>query len=85
MKTKLPLIPLAAVSLLLIPLIAMQFTDEVKWTAIDFITMGALLLITGTGIELIRRRNNNVRKRMIYIAICIIVFLLIWVELAVGI
>ncbi len=85
MKTKLPLIPLAAVSLLLIPLIAMQFTDEVKWTAFDFITMGALLLITGTGIELIRRRNKNVRKRVLYIAICVIVFLLIWVELAVGI
>ena len=85
MKTKLPLIPLAAVSLLLIPLIAMQFTDEVKWTAIDFITMGALLLITGTGIELIRRKNKNVRKRMLYIAICVIIFLLIWVELAVGI
>ena len=85
MKTKFPLIPLAAVSLLLIPFIAMQFTNEVKWTAIDFITMGALLLITGTGIELIRRKNKNVRKRMLYIAICVIIFLLIWVELAVGI
>ena len=85
MKTKFPLIPLAAVSLLLIPFIAMQFTNEVKWTAIDFITMGVLLLITGTGIELIRRRNKNVCKRMLYIAICVIIFLLIWVELAVGI
>ena len=85
MKSKIPFVPLAAVSLLLIPFIAMQFTNEVKWTAIDFITMGALLLITGTGIELIRRKNKNVRKRMLYIAICVIIFLLIWVELAVGI
>lgn len=85
MKTKFPLIPLAAVSLLLIPFIAMQFTDEVKWTAIDFITMGALLLITGTCIELIKRKNKNVRKRLLYIAICVIIFLLIWAELAVGI
>ncbi len=84
MKTKLPLIPLAALSLLLIPLIGMQFTDEVKWTGLDFLVMGVLLLITGTAIEIIRRKNKNTGKRLLYIAIIVLIFLLIWAELAVG-
>jgi uncharacterized membrane protein YjjP (DUF1212 family) len=33
--------------LLLIPFIAMKFTDEVKWTPIDFITAGVLMLVPG--------------------------------------
>jgi len=41
---------LAVPALLLIPFFAMKFTHEVNWTAIDFITMGVMLLITGLAI-----------------------------------
>ena len=41
----------ATLSLLLIPFVAMRFTDEVNWTALDFITMGVMLLVTGLAIE----------------------------------
>lgn len=71
--------------LLLIPFVAMQFTQEVKWTLLDFVVMGALLLGTGLMCELVLR---NVTKTKYRIAICgaiMVAFLLIWVELAVGI
>jgi len=71
--------------LLLIPLIAMQFTDEVNWTLIDFVVAGFLLLATGLMSELVIRKVNNIKYR---IAICIallVVLLLVWAELAVGI
>lgn len=71
--------------LLLIPLIAMQFTNEVDWSALDFIIMGFLMLGIGLLCELILRKVKNVRTRIIICGIIIIGFLLVWAELAVGI
>ena len=71
--------------LLLIPLIAMQFTDEVNWTLFDFIVAGVLLLTTGLMCELVIRKVNKIEYRF---AICLAILaalLLIWAELAVGI
>lgn len=71
--------------LLLIPLIAMQFTDEVNWTLVDFIVAGVLLLTTGLMCELVIRKVTKIEYR---IAICLAILatlLLIWAELAVGI
>ena len=71
--------------LLSIPLIAMQFTDEVSWTILDFVVIGILLLSIGLICELTIRKVSKMKHR---IAICItilVVFLLIWAELAVGI
>ena len=71
--------------LLSIPLIAMQFTDEVSWTILDFVVIGILLLSIGFICELTIRKVSKIKHR---IAICItilVVFLLIWAELAVGI
>src|SRR5688572_31632635 len=42
-------------ALLLIPYFAMKFGDEVNWTAIDFIVMGFMLLVTGLAIEVALR------------------------------
>ena len=86
MKNKrLIIIVLTTVILLLIPLIAMQFTDEVNWTPIDFVVAGVLLLGTGLMCELVIRKVKKIEYR---IAICVsllVVLLLIWAELAVGI
>lgn len=71
--------------MLLIPLIAMSFTHEVNWTLFDFIVFGTLLLSTGLTCELVLRK---VKKTEYRIAICLgilVVFFLIWAELAVGI
>ena len=71
--------------LLSIPLIAMQFTNEVNWTLSDFIVAGILLFGTGIAIEVIAR-NIKDRKTKIGVLIALsILFFLVWVELAVGI
>ncbi|HAY34141.1 MAG TPA: hypothetical protein PK536_10700 [Ignavibacteria bacterium] len=71
--------------LLLIPLIAMQFTDEVNWSAFDFLLMGILLTGTGLVCELILRNVTKTGFRIALTAAALGSFLLIWMELAVGI
>lgn len=77
-------IVLAVAMLLSIPLIAMQFTDEVNWKLFDFIMMGILLLSTGFAAEFTARRIKNKDYRLLIIALILLAFLLIWAELAVG-
>jgi len=70
--------------LLLIPLIAMQLTNEVNWSFFDFIIMGALLTITGLLIGIILQKVKNSKNRLILIVTIVMIFFLIWAELAVG-
>lgn len=71
--------------LLTIPLVAMQFSEEVIWTFSDFLIAGILLAGTGLLIEFIIRKVCN-RERRIVLGICVLLsLLLIWAELAVGI
>ena len=86
MKNKRFIILLAIVAaLLLIPFIAMQFTDEVAWTSFDFIVMGVLLFGTGLLCELSVRKIKSNKHRILICGAILLVFLLIWAELAVGI
>ena len=68
----------------MIPLIAMQLTDEVKWSLFDFIIMGAMLLITGLLGEVILKRVKKSKHRLILMVAIVMIFFLIWAELAVG-
>jgi hypothetical protein len=76
---------LAVPLLLLIPLIAMQFVNEVKWSAADFAVAGTLSLSVGLGCEFILRKIKTIRLRLIFCTILIVIFFFIWAELAVGI
>lgn len=78
-------IVLAIALLLLVPLIAMQLTHEVNWTRFDFMTAAFLLLITGLACELVLRKVKTKRQRIVICLIILAVFLLIWLEIAVGI
>jgi ABC-type Mn2+/Zn2+ transport system permease subunit len=71
--------------LLLIPLIAMQFTDEVNWTLLDFLIAGVLLLSTGLLCELVMRKVTKIEHRIAICAFILTALILIWIELAVGI
>lgn len=71
--------------LLAIPLVAMQFTNEVDWKLGDFIIMGALLTATGLAIELVTRKVKTANGRILLTVAILIVLFLIWAELAVGV
>ena len=71
--------------LLLIPLIAMQLTDEVMWDITDFTLMGSILLILGMGYELVVRGSNSLVYQAAFAIGVFGAFLLFWVNAAVGI
>ena len=70
--------------LLLIPLIAMQFTTEVDWSLGDFVIMGVMLITFASIFVLIARKVTTGRRAAIGIGL-IVAFLWLWAELAVGI
>lgn len=74
-----------ATTLLLTPLIAMQFTTEVDWKLPDFIIMGVLLFGTGIVCELILRKVKRIENRILLCGAVLLGLFLIWAELAVGI
>jgi len=77
---------IAAVAIILsIPLVAMQFTEEVNWSLFDFMVMGALLLVTGLIGEFLIRKVQKVEYRVLLLIGLVAAFLLIWAELAVGV
>ena len=75
---------LAAI-LLALPAIAMQFTSEVNWGPGDFVVMGAMLLALGVALEIVFAKLDSGRARLIAGASLLVLFLLVWAELAVGI
>ena len=82
---RLIIIVLTASILLLIPLIAMQFTNEVNWTLFDFIVAGILLFGTVLLCELVMRKVNKTGYRIVLCLVILAALFLIWTELAVGI
>jgi hypothetical protein len=74
-----------AALLLLLPLVAMQFTDEVDWDETDFIVMGALLFGACGAFELAARMTGSSAYRAAVGVAVVAAFLLIWINLAVGI
>jgi hypothetical protein len=71
--------------LLLVPLVAMQFTDEVNWNLVDFATIGALLIGTGLVYELAARKLKSSTHRAVLAIVLVAAVLLVWAELSVGI
>lgn len=71
--------------ILLIPLIAMQFTDEVNWTLLDFVVAGILLIGTGLFLKLVLRKVKNRKLRIIIVIFIFITLFIVWAELSVGI
>jgi hypothetical protein len=74
----------AAALLLLLPLVAMQFTEEVDWDVADFALAGALMVAVGVPYELAARRTGDVAYRAAVGVALVAAFLLVWVNGAVG-
>ena len=75
----------AAALLLLVPLVAMQFTDEVNWTASDFVFAAVLFLAVGVPLDLVMRRSGDRAYRAGGAVALGTAFLVVWINAAVGI
>lgn len=84
-KLRITIILIVIALILSIPIIAMQFTNEVNWTMQDFVAAGILLLSTGLAIELTMRNIKNGISRTILLVIILLLLFLVWAELAVGV
>jgi hypothetical protein len=75
----------ATVALLLIPLLAMYFTDEVNWDLADFLVAGTLLFSAGFAWQLAAARTGDGAYRTAMGIAIVALLLLVWGNLAVGI
>jgi len=78
-------VALATGAILLMPLLAMQWSREVHWTGVDFAVAAMLLGVAGfAGLRAARLRGPLLRRVALVGAIAL-AFAAVWVELAVGV
>ena len=75
----------AAAGLILLPLAAMQFTDEVNWDLFDFAFAIVLVGSVGIALELALRMMSNAAWRAGAVVALATTFLLVWINAAVSI
>ena len=78
------LVAVATAVLLLVPLLAMRFTGEVQWTALDFAVAGAMLFGAGLSFVLLARGARNIAYRLAAAIAVMAALMLVWGNLAVG-
>jgi hypothetical protein len=76
---------LGALGLLLLPLLAMQFSDEVQWSGADFAFAAALLAAACGAVEWGARRSAGACYRAAVALAALAGLVLLWINLAVGI
>jgi hypothetical protein len=74
-----------AALLMLLPALAMQFTEEVAWDLADFVVFAAMLASACGAYELASRLTRNSAYRAAVGVALTAAFILIWINLAVGI
>lgn len=73
-----------ALCLLLTPLLAMQYTNEVRWTGFDLAFAAAMLGSVGLGLEWAVRHSQHLAYRGGVALALLAAFLLVWINGAVG-
>jgi uncharacterized membrane protein YdcZ (DUF606 family) len=73
-----------AALILLLPFLAMQFTDEVAWGPADFVVAGALLFGAALVYSLLARRTDSLAYRTAVGMAVMTALLLVWLNLAAG-
>lgn len=76
---------LIAQLILLVPLVAMQFSDEWDWNLGDFIIVGILLAGVGVAYQMVISGWKNNSRQVVIGALIAVTMVLLWIELAVGI
>ncbi|WP_425259579.1 hypothetical protein ACPOLB_01775 [Rubrivivax sp. RP6-9] len=75
---------LVTLALLLFPLVAMRFTQEVNWGLEDFVAAGVLLFAAGMVYSLATRRTRSTPRRLAAAAAVLVAVAAVWAHLAVG-
>ena len=70
--------------LLTIPFLSNIYINDFNWSLVDFIIMGALIFLCLSFTDFIRKKFSGINE-ILAIMIIVLVFILLWVELAVGI
>lgn len=76
---------LIGTAVLLIPRVAMQFSDDIVWTFFDFVFAGILLFGIGLTFVLVIRKMKSIAYKAAFGIALAAIFLLIWINGAVGI
>lgn len=84
-NTRSPIVWGGAGMLLLLPAIAMLLTTGMQWTALDFVAWAAMLATASGGYELLARQAPDGGYRAGAAVALLAAFLLVWIDLAVGI
>jgi hypothetical protein len=82
---RLTVLIVGAALVLVVPLVAMQVSDEVNWTLGDFIFMGLLLAVPIAVFEVAARRSSSLTYRAGMGIALVSAFLLTWATGAVGV
>ena len=78
------LIVSATAAVLLIPLVAMQLTNEVSWNIGDFVVAGTLLLGSGYLYEVLTKTSSSTVIKAIIGVIVFALLALVWAIIAVD-
>lgn len=78
-------IALVTAVLLLIPLVSMQFSEDVDWKLNDFVVAGVLIFSAGLVLNLILTKVRTRKRKLVAVGVLTLAFLYLWAELAVGI
>ena len=84
LKKNLLRLALVTALILLIPLVAMQFTSEVNWGPGDFVVAAGLLGMTAIALELAARAGISRGAKLLAAGAILFALLVVWAELAVG-
>ena len=71
--------------LLLLPAIAMRFSDQPNWTPFDFMMAGGLLIGAGLLIELVVWKTARPLVRLGLIGLVLLAVMVIWADGAIGV
>lgn len=77
-------IALVTIVVLFIPLVAMQFSDEVKWDVVDFIAAGTLLVFFGYVYKILTKSSNSKKRNAITGVIVFTSLIIVWAGIAVD-
>jgi hypothetical protein len=83
-RKDLALVAAGTIAVLLVPAVAMQFSREIDWGAMDFLAAAILLFAAGAVAAFALRRLRTRGRRLWAMAAVGATVLVVWAELAVG-